>query len=218
VAEFVCPLRWTCWVAWQQPDVSSPSHPLDCDGVSCNAFQTLYSPEEKIRQELQRPCSLVMQKYFMPWKLLVSDQPWSGFACQMSGQDGINNVRYIIAMHSVRFKARRQKEQDRLVQNKQVWCTTLIQYWDHVSKSRCSRNPPDWLNIWCTGHVCHKHTFSYKMDTSTICLRQTCDHQVDACTTCGTVCMRHSIQYSTSSYILFQPNATQVHAMLNPGD
>ncbi len=33
----------------------------------------------------------------------------------MSGQDSISNVRYIIFMHSVRFKARRQKEQDRLV-------------------------------------------------------------------------------------------------------
>ena len=68
VAALVCPLWWTCWVAWQQPDVSSPSHPLDCDCVSCTAFQTLYLPEEKNRQQLQRPCSLVMQRYFMPWK------------------------------------------------------------------------------------------------------------------------------------------------------
>ena len=36
----------------------------------------------------------------------------------MSGQDGIINVSYIIVMHSVRFKARRQNEQDKLVQMK----------------------------------------------------------------------------------------------------
>ena len=34
----------------------------------------------------------------------------------MSGKDGINNVRYIVVMHSVCFKARRQNEQDKRVQ------------------------------------------------------------------------------------------------------
>ena len=42
--------------------------------------------------------------------------PWSGFACQMSGEDGIINVSYIIVMHSVHFKARGENEQDKLVQ------------------------------------------------------------------------------------------------------
>ena len=123
---------------------------------------------------------------------------WSGFACQMSGQDGTNNVRYIIVMHSVRFKARRQNEQDKLVQMKWVWYTTLICHWDHITKSRCSKNPPEWLK-----HMMHWPCLSwvsfwdYRKDTSTICLRQRCDHQVDKCTT-SRYCVheaQHAVQY-----------------------
>ena len=42
----------------------------------------------------------------------------------MSGQDGIRNVNYNILMHSVRFKARRQNEQDNFVHMQYVRYTT----------------------------------------------------------------------------------------------